>query len=218
MLFELLTGKPPFVGRGLTEVLSGHLESPAPPVRDRRPDAPPALADLVARMLAKQTRARPTAAAVRKTLADLDPEILGPRERKRQTRAKTHTGDDEPPPEGQISAPTRLVIIGDNSDYLVLALSVSGIEATICDRLEQVAEPPDAVFMRGATPEAIAALGPDQPPILADATAGDIDRITALRRAGVAAIVNRPVSPDELARKVKRVVRKRRAEVAALGQ
>ncbi|MHC5212382.1 MAG: bifunctional serine/threonine-protein kinase/formylglycine-generating enzyme family protein [Planctomycetota bacterium] len=54
VLFELITGRPPFSGATLAEVLSAHATEPVPSLRALRPDTPPELDALVARALAKQ--------------------------------------------------------------------------------------------------------------------------------------------------------------------
>ena len=51
--FELLTGKPPYGGPSIGEVMRGHLLEPIPPVRSLRPDVPEAIEACVTRMLAK---------------------------------------------------------------------------------------------------------------------------------------------------------------------
>ena len=53
VLFELLTGSPPFSGAGFVDVAMQHIHSPPPPVRERRPDVPPRVAAAVDRALAK---------------------------------------------------------------------------------------------------------------------------------------------------------------------
>ena len=59
VLFECLTGRPPFVARDLMSVLAKILLEEAAPLRELRPDAPAALEGLLARMLAKDPRRRP---------------------------------------------------------------------------------------------------------------------------------------------------------------
>jgi serine/threonine protein kinase/formylglycine-generating enzyme required for sulfatase activity len=54
----LLTGRPPFGGTSLLEVMVQHLQSPPPPVTDTRPDVPPAVAAVLERMLAKRPEDR----------------------------------------------------------------------------------------------------------------------------------------------------------------
>ena len=57
--FELLTGQTPFYGEDMMDFYRAHTGSPAPPVGSLRVDTPPALAELVDRMLAKDPMARP---------------------------------------------------------------------------------------------------------------------------------------------------------------
>jgi serine/threonine-protein kinase len=61
LLFELLTGAPPYLGASATHVLAAHLLSPVPrlPAQGPHGPIPPALADLVARMMAKSAAERP---------------------------------------------------------------------------------------------------------------------------------------------------------------
>src|SRR6185436_4653697 len=57
VVYEMLTGAPPFDGVPMS-VLIAHIEKPAPPVTERRPDTPPELAAAVARMLMKKPEER----------------------------------------------------------------------------------------------------------------------------------------------------------------
>lgn len=61
VLYEMLTGTPPFSGRNATEVLAQHISAPIPNVSDREPETPKALVRLVDRMLSKDPAGRPTA-------------------------------------------------------------------------------------------------------------------------------------------------------------
>ncbi len=63
VLFECLTGRPPFHGESPVAVLGKVLLEEPPRVRDLRPSVPAALDDLVARMLAKNPDHRPANAA-----------------------------------------------------------------------------------------------------------------------------------------------------------
>lgn len=70
ILFGLLVGRPPFAGpRAL--VLVRVLTEVAPPLRARRADVPPALAELVDRSLRPDPSARPSMAAVEGALGEL---------------------------------------------------------------------------------------------------------------------------------------------------
>jgi len=65
LLFELLTGAPPYLGASATHVLAAHLLSPVPrlPAQGPHGPIPPALADLLGRMMAKVAGERPSTMA-----------------------------------------------------------------------------------------------------------------------------------------------------------
>jgi class 3 adenylate cyclase/DNA polymerase III delta prime subunit len=69
VLYELLTGVPPFLGGDAVEVITHHLQTPPPLLSERAPGTPPALVALVRRLLAKDPEERP--AAAREVLAEL---------------------------------------------------------------------------------------------------------------------------------------------------
>ncbi|HET7111379.1 MAG TPA: protein kinase, partial [Gemmatimonadales bacterium] len=62
MAFELLTGQQPFGDRTPQRMLAAHLTEAAPAVTPLRPDCPPALAELVGRLMAKNPDERPQSA------------------------------------------------------------------------------------------------------------------------------------------------------------
>jgi len=63
MAYEMLTGRPPFTSLSPHQMLAAHIADPVPPITDRRPSLPPALADLVMRCLEKNPSDRPQTAA-----------------------------------------------------------------------------------------------------------------------------------------------------------
>jgi serine/threonine-protein kinase len=63
MLFEMLTGQPPFVGRNPSQLLAAHVTEAPEPIGRRRPNLPPALAALVMRCLEKRAADRPQSAS-----------------------------------------------------------------------------------------------------------------------------------------------------------
>ena len=66
VLFEMLTGDPPFADqKGGMAKMWAQVNAEPPSVRDRRPDVPRALEDVIRRAMAKAPEARPTAAAFR---------------------------------------------------------------------------------------------------------------------------------------------------------
>ena len=58
MLFEMVAGRPPFVGVSLGKVIQQHLQSPPPSVREFRPDAPASLDPILGKALVKDPAGR----------------------------------------------------------------------------------------------------------------------------------------------------------------
>jgi serine/threonine protein kinase len=58
MLFEMVAGRPPFVGVSVGKIIMQHLQSPPPSVREFRADAPEALDRILARALVKDRAGR----------------------------------------------------------------------------------------------------------------------------------------------------------------
>ncbi|WP_437751807.1 serine/threonine-protein kinase [Sorangium sp. So ce1389] len=109
VLFECLTGKHLFGGRDLVGVLAKILFDDVPAVSSLRPDTPPALAELLARMLDKDPQRRPPdAAALRDQLAALTlPE-----------------GDDEAPVPALAAPPSPRVLTGEAMQLLSVVLAM----------------------------------------------------------------------------------------------
>ena len=63
MAYELLAGRPPFIGSSPAKLLGAHLGEAPRDIRELRSDVPPALADLVMRSLAKDPDHRPAQAS-----------------------------------------------------------------------------------------------------------------------------------------------------------
>ncbi len=63
ILFEMLTGRLPFEGESLTEVMQHHLHSPVPDPREIVPSLPPAFTEVVRRAMAKKPEDRFQSAA-----------------------------------------------------------------------------------------------------------------------------------------------------------
>ena len=60
ILYEMLTGRRPFVGSTLADLMAAHLLQEPPALRSVAPDTPPELAALAHRMLSKAPEARPS--------------------------------------------------------------------------------------------------------------------------------------------------------------
>jgi serine/threonine-protein kinase len=70
MAYECLAGSIPFPGRSAPAMIAAHLTEPPPPLTERRPDLPPALAALVMQCLAKPPDERPVSADAVVTVLD----------------------------------------------------------------------------------------------------------------------------------------------------
>ena len=86
MLFELMTGRPPFVADTAMATALMHVDDPVPDVRALRRDASPAIAAVVARAMAKPPADRyPSAAAMAAALTeDADSTVVMPARRERR--------------------------------------------------------------------------------------------------------------------------------------
>jgi serine/threonine protein kinase/ketosteroid isomerase-like protein len=62
ILFEMLAGRPPFDAPSATAIALKHVRETPPDILQVRPEAPPALAELIAQSLAKEPQARPQTA------------------------------------------------------------------------------------------------------------------------------------------------------------
>lgn len=88
ILYECLVGQPPFVAQTSVQYLSAHTSAPPPKLRERMPEAPRVLEDLIDACLEKAPEARPpdcdavgkTLAAIRRAFehGDRDPQIALP--------------------------------------------------------------------------------------------------------------------------------------------
>ncbi|MSQ22676.1 MAG: hypothetical protein EXR53_05135, partial [Dehalococcoidia bacterium] len=73
MMYEMTTGRPPFVGDGPVAIIGQHLNTPPVAPSWHRPDCPPALESIILRLLEKDPTKRPhTARDVREALEAVD--------------------------------------------------------------------------------------------------------------------------------------------------
>ena len=78
VLYELVTGRPPFTGASAQAVLAQHLRAAPEPPRRRRPELPEALDALVLQLLAKDPAARPPSGdAVAQAIEAVEAELAG---------------------------------------------------------------------------------------------------------------------------------------------
>lgn len=121
LLYELLSGRPPFIGQTFTSVITEIMSQPVPPITQFRPDVPVPLVDLLQRMLAKDSQQRID--SMRQVAAELEAISTGkgepnlnpsqsqqkePQNTAQHHIEKTPTGDsDLAPPEAKHHLPTQ---------------------------------------------------------------------------------------------------------------
>lgn len=71
ILYQMLTGRPPFYSQADGDILAMHILVPPKPLREVEPAIPERVAELVERMLGKESTERPSMAEVELSLADL---------------------------------------------------------------------------------------------------------------------------------------------------
>ncbi|GIW89112.1 MAG: hypothetical protein KatS3mg108_3436 [Isosphaeraceae bacterium] len=76
VLYQMLTGKPPFQGSGTIALMNAHLNAPPPRPSEKMPRIPRALDDLVVSLMAKSVTERPwDAQAVAQTLKSIEDQL-----------------------------------------------------------------------------------------------------------------------------------------------
>src|SRR5438477_8366192 len=93
MLYELVCGRPPFVGDESVAIIGQHLNTPPVAPTWHRPDCPPGLETLILRLLEKDPNKRPAGASeVRDTLEAVQPFVL----REIEGRTSASPSDEDP--------------------------------------------------------------------------------------------------------------------------
>jgi WD40 repeat protein/serine/threonine protein kinase/energy-coupling factor transporter ATP-binding protein EcfA2 len=114
VIYEMLAGQPPFMGdKGLIAILLQHINDPVPPVRELRPDLPPAIETVIQRATAKDPSARYSDALslandFRRALIAAQPDLV-----MSQPRQETTEIDDLLVITKPLSASTLIIIPGE---------------------------------------------------------------------------------------------------------
>jgi serine/threonine-protein kinase len=133
VIFELLTGQPPFAGEEVMDFYRAHTTFLAPPVGSLRPDAPESLAQLVDRMLAKDPMARP---------ADMESVVWSLRRARTDVAAVVR----EPPPLG--------VLVVEDDDAIAKLVELRVKKTAPSARVERSPDAIDAMKrLSGWTPD-----------------------------------------------------------------
>ncbi len=218
VLYELATGWPPFVGSWMN-VVTQHLHVTATPPRERALSAgiPGDLDALIMAMMSKQTDARPSIGEVAVALSSVAGTLAGARHRgrgdellaDRKARMISVLPSQQLPDTSTLAAASADLIVGfvgGASDDLTVALASNGIGIESVDLDEGVPSGVEVLVLRKAAvalaDEAVA-MGL---PVVAVIDTTDVDRISALLRAGVSEVVPQPATVDDVVRKVRRAL------------
>lgn len=227
LLYELATGRAPFMGRSAMDILNKHLFVTPPSPRALCPEraVPPALDALIMACLQKELTQRPTAAQVKarlEALRDSEPQAEEPRgasvlvsREERAVSAMTRTAPRRPSfrrvEEGEAARPVIALECWPQEHPMRMALEANGYH---CQELqgEEIAPEAALVLAPRVTLERAQRLcqRADARPVLVTSLAGDMELASALLRAGVQEVIIEPVRVEDLLRKVSRALRKSR--------
>jgi serine/threonine protein kinase len=173
VMFELLTGEPPFTGETPLEVMTKVCAGRVPELTSRRPGIPPALASLVHAMLSPEPAKRPqSASALAAEFADVV-KVLG-----------GITGESAASP----PAPSKRASISESEDHMASAMLVSLGQREFGIELGHVMDD----RRRGPKAAATAVSSPERPAKSAeDARLGEIRRLLELYACEMDRLINR---------------------------
>jgi len=142
VLYEMLTGTRPFLGRNAMEVIAQHISAPIPKLSEREPETPVALVRLVERMLSKDPAERPSAAELVKqlTAASAPDALLAPSQVRRR-RWKRRSVYFAIAAVGAIP----VIVIGAGIGSWVISFLMSGGEGAEPALIASGAEVPDSI-------------------------------------------------------------------------
>ena len=209
-LYELIAGRPPFLG-SISEIITRHAYAPPLTLRDLElePPAPAALDELLRTMLNKSPPLRPSATqviAALRAIATGEPGLAGDALRLRP-RASRNLQPTRLEPEAEPDA-LILAVEGALDDDTRLALAAAHVVLTTPGDARAT-----AVFAPGAGLDRLRELAASGVPLLTDVDAGDFAGMAARVRAGCRAAVTRPVAPDTLIARLRRLPPPRAAAV-----
>ena len=226
ILYEMLTGRPPFTETTVMRMLSKHMFVQPEPPRVWAPDlhVPPQLEELILLMLEKDPSRRPEAAQVLQLLREVrDAPLATGRGRERELLLPRELRMLEVPTSRFMSAPTSLAEESEPGSYdlvafynrapdpdTVMALGANGMR---CRAVRALGDMNDCqiIFAPQAAPDTIQTLSRALPTVTT-ALAGDMNRIAELLRAGAVDVLPEPVELQDLVRKLRRAVRKSRRQ------
>ncbi len=222
MVFEMLLGITPFHGHPM-RVLMQQTHGIVPTFGEVRHEVvvPRALEAMVQSMLAKAPEARPTAREIQGDLAALvhgGPMLERARERiGLDGRAARMVSEIRPPTsqattlQEETGGEAEVAVIGSLQGETALALAMNSLRLYIVSDEQPIADAA-AIFAPGADLASLVALRAAHRgvPIVTDASPSDAERVPALLRAGIDDVVMLPTRPEELGRRLWKLIRRAR--------
>lgn len=177
ILYEMLTGKPPFDGEGLGELLMKHMSEPPPPLPERLTTTAKELCQLVFRLLEKDREKRPSMLEV---VEFLDPlRDAHPRPRRRPSQSMPLIREVPPVHEAPVRPSTLGRASGESqgrSKPRLLIAGVGGVAALgltvaliLSSRRTDAPHPPPPLPTPPVTTPAVAPKPPEEAPPVAPA-------------------------------------------------
>lgn len=223
VLYEVITGTVPFIGSDSFETITHHVYSPPHRPSEVVPEKhiPRDLEALVLQMMEKTPSRRPLAEEVQERLADIL-QGLDRRERAREEaalegrlsrmipRSKVHAeGTTLQSFSDEETGHVAFYFIGPLEEQLRTAFKVNGLEPLVAENGELGRES-EVVFAPDASHDLIHQLISQGFAVLTSSDPSDFEAMAELLTLGVDEVVPRPVRADEVARRIWRVIRKRR--------
>ncbi|MFY0569505.1 protein kinase domain-containing protein [Archangium lansingense] len=228
VLYELLTGFPPFPVMSSAEVVAAHLYKPVPSFHEVRPDLslPERLESLVRKAMEKLPESRPPdAASMRQELLAVLAEPVGPPplpkkrgEGKKSERGLGRMQHEVPVPKPVAGGAPVAVLAPRHQDAaantLVMSLAACGFQAWVASETEPW-HAFGALLVVADGRESLAwartlAARPGSPPVLLCGPADDWDLVTGALEGGLFDFVPLPLDPMDLTRKVSRAQKLKR--------
>jgi serine/threonine-protein kinase len=228
VLYELLTGFPPFPVMPSAEIVVAHLYKPVPSFHEVRPDlsVPERLEALVRKAMEKLPASRPPdAATLRQELLAVLAEPVGspPPPKKRGEGKKTERGlgqarHEVPVPKPVAGGAPVAVLVPKHQeaagDTLVMSLGACGFQAWVVSETEPW-QAFGALLVVADGRESLAwartlAARPGSPPVLLCGPAEDWDLVTGALEGGLFDFLPLPLDPLDLTRKVSRAQKLKR--------
>jgi serine/threonine-protein kinase len=217
VIYELISGKPPFVSDGSIEILSAHLYREPMSLRQAFParEIPVAIEAFVMRALAKQREARfASADEMRKELARAHQESGLRKARPPRPLMPNHVfewsmGDADSPPIALIE----LSMDAASRDILLTTLGASAVKSVRIEPTDSLAGYGLVMVLAQEGQQGLAVCKkllrvPNSPPIVLCGPEDDLELMTTSIGIGIHDYVPLPLDPSDVARKVVRILRR----------